>query len=98
MRCAEISERVGSTTEVGRFPDALVSLNLLLATVTALGALHEQIDTGAIPGAKQSPAYLGGILEMVNDRLYGFGETSPALGTGLPQKRVQGRERRLFSA
>jgi O-methyltransferase domain/Dimerisation domain len=46
---------------------------------------------------KHKPSYIGGILEMANQRLYGFwGHLTEALRTGLPQNEVRGGGAPLF--
>ena len=59
------------------------------ATATDPGALRQHAGHGALP-RQGSPAYLGGILEMANARLYGFwGSLTEALHTGLPQNEIK---------
>ena len=46
---------------------------------------------------RKSPAYLGGMLEMANERLYGFwGSLTEALRTGQPQNELKRGDRGLF--
>jgi len=100
MTCAEIAERVGlHDRSRADFLDALVSLNLLGRDGDGTQARYTNtLDTGTFL-AKQSPAYLGGILEMVNDRLYGFwGNLTEALRTGLPQNESKGTNGDFFGA
>src|SRR5579872_5454108 len=48
---------------------------------------------------KHKPSYVGGILEMANQRLYGFwNHLTEALRTGLPQNEVRGGGASIFEA
>ena len=54
------------------FPDALVALELLDREGEGSDALYRNTQATAVFLDKASPAYIGGILEMSNARLYGF--------------------------
>jgi len=72
------------------FLDALVALGLLERTGNGPGAVYSNTADTAIFLDKASPAYLGGILEMANARLYGYwGTLTEALRTGLPQNEIK---------
>lgn len=72
------------------FLDALVALGLLQRTGNGPGAVYSNTPDTAIFLDKTSPAYLGGILEMANARLYGFwGSLTEALHTGQPQNEIK---------
>jgi precorrin-6B methylase 2 len=72
------------------FLDALVALGLLERAGNGPGAVYSNTPDTATFLDKASPAYLGGILEMANARLYGFwGSLTEALHTGLPQNEVK---------
>jgi hypothetical protein len=72
------------------FLDALVALGLLARDGDGSGALYSNTPDTATFLDKQSPAYLGGILEMSSTRLYGFwGSLTEALSTGLPQNEMK---------
>jgi O-methyltransferase domain/Dimerisation domain len=72
------------------FPDALVALDLLDREGDGSDALYRNTEAGAVFLDKASPAYIGGILEMANARLYGFwGDLTEALQTGKPQNEVK---------
>ena len=72
------------------FLDALVALGLLERTGSGSDAVYANTPDTAIFLDKSSPAYLGGILEMANARLYGFwGSLTEALRTGLPQNEIK---------
>jgi precorrin-6B methylase 2 len=100
MTCAEVAGRIGlHNRSRADFLDALVSLGLLAREGDGEQARYENtIDTGTFLD-KASPAYLGGILEMANSRLYGFwGDLTEALRTGLPQNEAKGGRGDFFGA
>ncbi|MBA2443787.1 MAG: methyltransferase [Nocardioidaceae bacterium] len=72
------------------FLDALVALGVLQRAGSGPGAVYSNTPDTAIFLDKTSPAYLGGILEMANARLYGFwGSLTEALHTGQPQNEIK---------
>ena len=88
----EIGELIGlHPRSCSDFLDALVSLGLLARDGDgAQGRYANTVDTAMFLD-KRSPAYLGGILEMANSRLYGFwGNLTEALRTGQPQNEAKG--------
>lgn len=88
---AEIAARL-DLHERGRddFLDALVSLGLLARDGVGPTASYANTPDTATFLDKNSPAYLGGILEMAEARLYGFwGSLTEALHTGQPQSEVK---------
>ncbi|MDP1820605.1 MAG: methyltransferase [Acidimicrobiales bacterium] len=88
----EIARRLG-LHERSRydFLDALVALGLLERTGSSgAEAVYSNTADATAFLDKASPAYLGGILEMANTRLYGFwGSLTEALRTGLPQNEIK---------
>ena len=79
------------------FLDALVSLGLLARDGDGASARYRNTSDTALFLAKQSPAYLGGILEMANARLYGFWDgLTEALRTGEPQNEMKSGAPGLF--
>jgi hypothetical protein len=77
------------------FLDALVALGFLLR---AGGDYSNTPATDAFLD-KHKPSYIGGVLEMANQRLYGFwSHLTEALRTGLPQNEVRGGGAPLFEA
>ena len=71
----------GSSSEMGDGPEA---------------RYRNTAETRGFPG-KASPAYIGGILEMSNARLYGFwGDLTEALQTGEPQNEVKQTGKSMF--
>jgi hypothetical protein len=72
------------------FLDALVSLGFLDRDGTGNEARYANTAETAIFLDKQSPAYLGGMLEMANSRLYSFwSNLTEGLQTGRPQNEVK---------
>jgi predicted O-methyltransferase YrrM len=79
------------------FPDALVALGLLDREGEGSDALYRNTEAGAAFLDKASPAYVGGILEMANARLYGFwGDLTEALQTGKPQNEIKHTGKPVF--
>lgn len=77
------------------FLDSLVALGFLLR---AGGRYSNTPATDAFLD-KQKPAYIGGILEMANLRLYGFwNHLTEALRTGLPQNEARSGDVPMFEA
>ncbi|UGY93756.1 acetylserotonin O-methyltransferase [Streptomyces gobiensis] len=71
------------------FFDALVSLGML----ERHGDTYANTPDTARYLDRASPDYLGGWLEMLNERLYGFwGQLTTGLRTGLPQNEAAGRQ------
>jgi predicted O-methyltransferase YrrM len=72
------------------FPDALVALGLLDRDGEGSGATYRNTDATAVFLDKASPAYIGGILEMANARLYPFwADLTEALQSGEPQNEIK---------
>jgi precorrin-6B methylase 2 len=72
------------------FLDALVSLGLLDRDGDGPDARYRNTPDTATFLDKNSPAYLGGILEMASSRLYGYwGSLTEALHTGQPQNEIK---------
>jgi predicted O-methyltransferase YrrM len=73
------------------FLDALVALGFLQREGKSLeGSYRNAADTDLFLD-KNKPQYIGGILEMMNHRLYGFwGNLTDALQTGVPQNEIKG--------
>ena len=79
------------------FPDALVALDLLDRDDHASDAVYRNTEAGAVFLDKASPAYIGGILEMANTRLYPFwGICTEALRTGRPQNEIKHTGKPMF--
>jgi O-methyltransferase domain/Dimerisation domain len=79
------------------FPDALVALELLDREGEGNDALYRNTHATAAFLDKTSPAYIGGILEMSNARLYRFwGDLTEALQNGKPQNEIKHTGRPVF--
>jgi len=95
---AELREKLGlDARAVPDFPDALVALGLLDRDGEGEGAHYRNTADTAVFLDKKSPAYIGGILEMANDRLYPFwGDLTDGLRTGEPQNEVKHAGKAMF--
>jgi len=79
------------------FTDALVALELLEREGDGKDALYRNTHATAVFLDKTSPAYIGGILEMSNARLYRFwGDLTEALQTGKPQNEIKHTGKPVF--
>jgi predicted O-methyltransferase YrrM len=79
------------------FLDTLVALGFLERNGEGSDGRYENTADGAVFLDGQSPAYIGGILEMANARLYPFwGDLTDALKTGAPQSEVKHTGTPLF--
>jgi len=79
------------------FPDALVALQLLDRDGEGDEARYRNTPSTAVFLDKTSPAYVGGILEMANARLYPFwGDLTEALQTGAPQNEIKQTGKAMF--
>jgi hypothetical protein len=98
MTAEQIAEAlVLDARAVPDFPDALVALGLLDRDGEGSEAIYRNTEAGAVFLDKASPAYIGGILEMSNDRLYGFwGDLTEALRTGKPQNEIKHTGKPMF--
>jgi precorrin-6B methylase 2 len=87
----EIGKRLGLHPRgIYDFLDTLVALGLLQRTGDGPEGRYENTPDTAVFLDKQSPAYIGGILEMANSRLYPFwGGLTEALQTGKPQNEIK---------
>jgi len=79
------------------FFDTLVALGFLEREGTGVEALYRNTAATAHYLDKNQPAYIGGILEMLNARLFRFwNDLGPALKTGKPQNEVKHSQKPLF--
>jgi hypothetical protein len=79
------------------FPDALVALELLDREGDDGDALYRNTEATGVFLDKANPAYVGGILEMANARLYPFwGDLTEALRTGKPQNEIKHTGKPMF--
>lgn len=88
---AEIAGRLGLRSRaVDDFLDGLVALRLLERDGLGEGARYSNTSDTAFFLDRSRPSYIGGILEMANDRLYSFwGGLTEALQTGRPQNEIK---------
>lgn len=98
MTAGQIAQAIGlHDRSRDDFLDALVSLGLLARDGDGATARYRNTPDTALFLAKQSPAYLGGMLEMANARLYGFWDgLTEALRTGQPQNEIKSGAPGLF--
>src|SRR5882724_7430352 len=81
------------------FLDTLVALGLLQRDGGGETGKYANTPSAARFLVKQSPQYIGGILEMANARLYRFwGDLTPALKTGKPQNEIKETGKSMFGA
>lgn len=79
------------------FLDALVALGFLGRDGDGPGARYKNTEETALFLDKSRPEYVGGILEMCNDRLFRFwGELEEALKTGKPQNELKFGGKSMF--
>ena len=72
------------------FPDVLVALGFLERDGLGAAARYRNTPESAAFLDRRSPSYVGGFLEMANDRLYPFwGDLTEALRTGKPQNELR---------
>lgn len=82
---------------IADFFDALVAMKFLDRDGNGPAARYFNTPAGALFLDRQSPRYVGGILEMLNARLYKFWHDLPAaLRTGQPQNEVKHGEKGVF--
>jgi hypothetical protein len=94
----EVGERLGlHPRAIYDFLDALVALRILDRDGTGPDARYRNTPDTAAFLDRDSPMYVGGILEMANARLYPFwGDLTEALQTGEPQNEVKHSGKAMF--
>ena len=99
MSGAQIAERLGlHPRAIPDFPDSLVSLGMLRRDGDGPDALYGNTAETAVFLDRESPQYIGGILEMAGSRLYGFwGSLTEALKTGQPQNEIKDTGEPMFA-
>lgn len=81
------------------FFDALVALKFLVREGDGTEGLYRNTEETSKFLDKNQPGYIGGILEMCNDRLFKFwSDLGPALKTGKPQNEIKHSQKPLFEA
>jgi SAM-dependent methyltransferase len=95
---AEIAERLGLRSRaVVDFLDGLVALRLLERDGLGDQARYRNTRDAAFFLDRTKPSYVGGILEMANDRLYGFWDgLTDALQSGRPQNEIKQTGHSMF--
>jgi SAM-dependent methyltransferase len=98
MTGPQIAEALGlDARAIPDFPDALVALGLLDRDGEGADALYRNTEETAVFLDKTSPAYLGGVLEMANARLYPFwADLTEALQSGKPQNEIKHTGKPMF--
>ena len=95
---AELGEALGLHPR-GTFDffDALVAMKFLDRDGDGPGGKYHNTPAGLLYLDKKSPRYVGGILVMLNTRLFKFWNALPeALRTGLPQNEVKQGQKSIF--
>jgi len=94
----EIGRRIGlHERAIHDFLDTLVALGLLERDGDGREGRYGNTADTAVFLDKNSPAYIGGILEMSNARLYRFwGDLTEALQTGEPQNEIKHTGKPMF--
>ena len=94
-----IRERLGlHARAIPDFPDALLALGLLCREGDGPKARYSNTEETATFLDKNSPQYIGGILEMAGSRLYRFwGDLTEALQTGKPQNEIKESGEPMFA-
>ena len=98
MTGAEVAGRIGLHSRATYdFLDTLVALGLLERDGDGPDGRYRNTPDTAVFLDKNSPAYIGGILEMANARLYRFwGDLTEALQTGSPQNEIKHTGKAMF--
>ena len=82
---------------IGDFFDALVAMKFLERESEGATARYSNTPLTALYLDRKSPRYIGGILEMLNGRLFGFWNSLPeALRTGKPQNEMKHGGKGMF--
>jgi ubiquinone/menaquinone biosynthesis C-methylase UbiE len=80
------------------FLDGLLALGLLQRDGTGEAGKYRNTPATAQFLVKESPQYIGGVLEMANARLYRFwADLTPALKTGKPQNEIKDTGKSMFA-
>ncbi len=94
----ELSEELGIQPRGARdFFDALVAMKFLDRDGDGASALYLNTPAGTLYLNRNSPRYIGGILIMLNERLFKFWHDLPeALRTAMPQNEVKLGQKSIF--
>ena len=95
---AELGGEIGLHPRgIADFFDALVAMKFLEREGDGAGARYFNTPAGALYLDRKSPRYIGGILEMLNARLFKFWHDLPeALRTGRPQNETKHGQKGIF--
>jgi len=95
---AELGKELGLHPRgIADFLDALVAMKFLEREGDGAGAKYFNTAAGNLYLDRNSPRYIGGILEMLNARLFKFWHDLPeALRTGQPQNETKGGRKGIF--
>ena len=95
---AELGRELGLHPRgISDFLDALTAMKFLEREGNGTDARYYNTPAGAMYLDANSPRYLGGILEMLNARLYKFWHDLPdALRTGKPQNEIKHSQKPMF--
>lgn len=99
MTAGELADALSlDARAVPDFPDALVALGLLDRDGDGEDGRYRNTPDTSVFLDKSSPAYIGGILEMCNARLYRFwGDLTEGLQTGSPQNEIKATGNAMFA-
>jgi precorrin-6B methylase 2 len=99
MTGAELAKRLGlHARAIPDFPDALVALSVLARDGDGPEARYRNTPETGLFLDRSSPAYVGGLLEMANSRLYSYwGSLTEALTTGAPQNEIKHTGESMFA-
>jgi hypothetical protein len=98
MTGRELQEQLGLSARANPdFFDALVALRFLERDGDGPEARYRNTEETAVFLDRNSPSYIGGMLEMANARLYRFwGDLTEALRTGQPQNEIKHTGKPVF--
>ncbi|MDX1769261.1 MAG: methyltransferase dimerization domain-containing protein, partial [Arenibacter troitsensis] len=96
----DIQSRLGlHSRSLYDFLDALVAMDFLKRKGLKESALYSNAEDADFFLDKNKPSYIGGILEMCNNRLYPFwNNLEDGLKTGLPQNETKNGGKPIFEA
>src|SRR5215471_3912284 len=98
MTGAELGAELGlHPRAIADFFDALVAMQFLDREGDGPGAKYANTPAGSLYLVQTSPRYIGGILVMLNDRLFKYWHDLPeALRTGRPQNEIKHGQKGMF--
>lgn len=95
---AQLGDKIGLHPRgIADFFDALVSMKFLERDGDGAESCYRNTPAGMLYLDRKSPRYIGGILEMLNARLFKFWHDLPeALRTGRPQNEIKHGQKGMF--